>query len=76
MILLVMFHKFYQSFISVLYPRPIGCIDDKCLTKCQSRLGMLRPSPKVDFLFIIIVIMSLMDSEGCTKFWAEVGILG
>jgi len=33
----------------VLYPIPIGCIDAKCLTQCQSQLRILRPSPKGDF---------------------------
>jgi len=37
---------------------------------------MLRPSPEVYFSFVYIIIMSLIDSEGCNMFWVEAGILG
>jgi len=60
----------------VLYPKPVGCIEAKCLTKFQSRLGMLRPSPKGDFLLISIVIMFLMNSRSYNKFLVEARILG
>lgn len=60
----------------VLYPRPVGCIDAKCLTKFQSQLGMLRPTPKGDFLLINIVIMFFMNSGSYNKFWAKARILG
>lgn len=55
---------------------PIDCIDAKCLTECQSRLEMVRSSLGVSFWFISIVIMCLMDSGGCSKFWAVAEILG
>jgi len=55
--------SFWLCFIScfshlcfVLYPRLVGCIDAKCLTKFQSWLGMLRLSLEGDFWLIIIVI--------------------
>jgi len=60
---------------SVLYPRPVDRIDAKFLRECQSRLGMVRPSLEVDFWFISIVIMCLMDPESYNKFWAVVRIL-
>lgn len=40
------------------------------------RLGMLRPSHEVYFLFVFIVIVSLMYSEGYNKFSAKVDIMG
>jgi len=52
------------------------CIDCKCLTECQSRLGMVGPSLGVSFWFISLVIMSLMNSGSYNKFWAVTRILG
>ena len=43
------FIRFFNHSWFVLYPRPVDCIDAKCLIECQSRLGMVRPSPEVDF---------------------------
>ena len=76
MILIVMFHKSFQSFMLCLYLIPVDYIDAKCLTQFQSRLGMVRPSHEVDFWFISLVIMYLMDSESYNKFWVEAEILG
>ena len=66
---------FFIHSCSILYTRPIDCIDAKCLIECQSRLGMARPSPKVIFWFISLVIMCLMDSKCYNKFWALAKIL-
>lgn len=60
----------------VLYSFPIDCIDAKCLTQCQSQLGMVKPSPGVNFWFIILVIMSFMDYESYWGFWSMTWILG
>ena len=59
-----------------MYSRPVGCISVKCLIECRSWLGMIRPSLEVDFWFISIVIMCLMDPESYNKFWAVAGIFG
>jgi len=58
-----------------LYPRPVVCIDAKCLTKFQSQLGMVKPIREVDFLFIILSIMCLMVSGSYNNFLAMAGIL-
>ena len=59
---------FSHSF-SISYPRLVDCIDCKCLTECQSRLEMVGLSLGVSFWFISLVIMCLMDSRSCNKFW-------
>jgi len=58
--------SFWLCFISsfshlcfVLYPRSIGCINAKLSTECQSQLGMLRPSPEVDFFYLLASLSCL-----------------
>ena len=68
--------RVFSHSCSVLYPKLVDCIDAKCLTEFQSRLGMVMPSPEVSFWFISLVIMCLLDSESYNKFWAVARILG
>ena len=61
---------------SLLYPRPVDCIDAKCLTECQSQLAMVSISIGVSFWFISLVMMCLMDFRSYNKLWAVAGVLG
>ena len=70
------FISVFSHSCSVLYLRLVDCIGAKCLTKFQSRLGMVRLNPKVDFWFIIFVDMYLMDSLSYNNFWEVDGIMG
>jgi len=56
---------------SVLYSFPIDCIGAKCLTKCQSRLGIVRPSLGVSFWFLGLFSCKLwiLKSTGVSRPW-------
>ena len=69
-------HISIRPICSYLLLKLVEFIHVKCLTECQSRLGMGKPSPRVSFWFISFIIMCLMDLRSYNKFWAVVKILG